>query len=268
MKKLLISLVLILTSANTVAQQHQPPKEARDEVEMGLKAHRQSHFDEAKQHFERALAIDKDYCWARLYVAEAFANEYVPHVASADNLAKATQALEHYQTAMQCDPALSGAALIGMAYLNVLMEKPAEARDLYRQLLKIEGEYRDAYYKIAICDYEEASANTRAEKARLGLKPDQSLADTPACPALRKRNLPLLEDGLQMLSKAMWLHTDEYGGDYVEASVLYRLRAEIQCGDPSARKADEKNADEWIAMAAKIASKQRDAAKQKEASKQ
>jgi len=261
MKKLLLILALFLPSANMRAQ-HQPPPEAREEVEMGLKAHRNSHFEEAAQHFQRAIAIDKDFCWARLYVAESLAAQYAPHVESADNLAKMKQAYEHYQTAMKCEPALSSAALRGMAYLKVLMEQPAEARDLYRQLLKIEGDYRDTYYAIATCDLIEAEANTAAEKARLGLKPDGSLADDPACPALRKRNLPLVEDGLQMLSKAMWLHTANDGGDQVTASVLYLQRAEIECGDPVAKKAAEKNAAEWNALAAKVANKQRDAAKQ------
>jgi tetratricopeptide (TPR) repeat protein len=261
MKKLLIVLALLLPSANIVAQ-HQPPPEAREEVEMGLKAHRQSHFEEATQHFQRALAMDNDFCWARLYLASSFGAQYVPHVESADNLAKAKQAYEHYQTAMKCDPALSTSALRGMAYLKVLMEQPAEARDLYRQLLKIEGDYRDTYYAIAMCDLAEAEANTAAEKARLGLKVDESLASDPVCPALRKRNLPLMEDGLQMLSKAMWLHTSGDGGDQVTASVLYLQRAEIECGDPAAKKAAEKNAAEWNDMAAKATNKQREAAKQ------
>ena len=263
MKKLLFSFVLFLSSPILCcAQQHQPPREAREEVEMGLKAHRQAHFEEAKQHFQRALALDKDFCEARLYVAGAFTHEYVPHVQSTDNLAKANQGFEHYQVAMQCDPALSSSALRGMAYLRGVMEQPAEARDLYRQLLKIEGASQDIYGHIAAYDLEEVLANTRAEKARLGLKADESLADTPACPVLRKRNLPLVSDGLEMLSKAMWLHTNEYGADQVTASVFYYERAEIQCGDPAARKADEKNAAEWTALAVKIGQKQ----KQKEAS--
>lgn len=261
MKEFLIILVLSLSSTNLVAQ-HQPPQEARAEVEMGLKAHRQSHFEDAKQHFQRALAVDKDYCWARLYLASSLGAQYVPHVDSPGNLVKAQQTIEQYQSVMQCNPALSGAALIGMAYMKVVMEQPAEARDLYRQLLKIQGASRDNYLGIAGCDLQEASANTRAEKVRLGLRPDESLADTAACPALRKRNLPLLEDGLEMLSKAMWLRTAENGGDQVTASVFYYERAEIECGNPAARKIDMENARFWNDLAAKIANKQRDAAKQ------
>jgi tetratricopeptide (TPR) repeat protein len=263
-----IILLLFFSSACLVAQWHQPPSEAREEVELGLKAHNQSHFDEATQHFQRALEIDKDFCTARLYLAGSLAAEYVPHVDSADNLAKAKQAIEHYQAAMKCNPALTTSAFIGMAFLKAGMEQWAEARDLYRQLLRIRGEYRDFYAHIAAYDFVEAGENTRKEKARLGLKPDESLADSPACPALRKRNLPLVEDGLQMLSKAMWMHTDEYGGDHVTASALYLQRAEIECNDPAARKEDEKNAAHWNGLAAKIANKQRDAAKQKDAAKQ
>jgi hypothetical protein len=70
-----------------------------------------------------ALAIDNDFCWARLYLASSFGAEYVPHVDSADNLAMAKQALEHYEAAMKCDPSLRTTSLIGMSYLTMLMEK-------------------------------------------------------------------------------------------------------------------------------------------------
>ncbi len=52
------------------------------------------------------------------------------------------------------------------------------------------------------------------------------------------------------------------GEDQVVASVLYTERAEIECGDPEARKADEKNARYWNDLAVKVATKQhRDASK-------
>ncbi|HET9366157.1 MAG TPA: hypothetical protein VFP71_14220 [Candidatus Angelobacter sp.] len=258
MNKLLIIFALLLSSASMVVQ-HQPPREAQEQVELGLKAWRIAHFEEATQHFERAVAIDQDFCWARLHLAGSLQAEYDYHLKSADILPKA---FEYYQAAIKCDPALTTAALRGMASVKELMEQPAEARDFYRQLLKIEGGSEDIYGHIAAYDLQEALANTRAEKARLGLKPDQSLADTPACPALRKRNLPLVEDGLQMLSKAMWLHTDGYGGDQVTASIFYRERTEIECGDPEARKADLENARFWNDLAAKIARKLKDASKQ------
>jgi tetratricopeptide (TPR) repeat protein len=265
MKILLLQFVLFFSLDCLVAQQHQPPREAQQQVDLGQQASRNAHYEEAIQHFQRALAIDNNFCWARLLLGSTFAAKYVPQRKSAYNRAKAKQALEHYQAAMKCDPALSEGALHGMAYLNVVMGQPAKARDFYRQLLKIQPNSRDPYYAIASCDLEEASANTERVKARLNVNPGESLADTPACPALRKENLPLVEDGLQMLSKAMQLHTADEGGDQVTASVLYRMRAEIECGDLEARKADEKNAADWNDLAVKIGKQQRDAIKKKDA---
>lgn len=261
MKILLITLLLFFSGDRLLAQQHQPPPEAQQQVELGQQASRNAHYEEAIHHFQRALAIDEDFCWARLLLGSTFAAEYVPQRRSAYNLARAEQAFEHYQAAIKCDPALKPTALQGMAYLKVLMGQPAEARDLYRQLLKIQDEYRDPYYNIAMCDLAEASANTESEKARLNVNPGESLADSPACPALRKKNLPLVEDGLKMLSKAMQLRPSDQGGDEVAASVLYHLRAEIECDDPEARKSDEKTAAYWNDLAAKVSMKQRDAAK-------
>ena len=268
MKILLITLLLFSTSDCLVAQRHQPPLEAQEQVELGQEASRKAHYEEAIQHFQRALAIDKDFCWAQLLLGSSFEAEYAPHRETAFNRAKAKQAFEYFQAAMKCDRALtSGAALQGMAYLNVVMDRPAEARNFYRQLVKIESNYRDPYFAIVTCDLQEASANRQNEEARLNVNPGESLADTPACPALRKKNLPLVEDGLQMLSKAVGLRPFDNGEDQVVASVLYHERAEIECGDPKARKADEKNAAYWNALAVKVATKQRDAAQQKDAPK-
>jgi tetratricopeptide (TPR) repeat protein len=268
MKILLIQLVLFFSLDCLVAQQHQPPQEAQQQVDLGQQASRNAHYEEAIQHFQQALAIDNNFCWARLLLGSAFEAEYVPQRKSAYNRAKSKQAFEHFRAAMKCDPSLSEGALLGMAYLNVSMGQLAKASNFYRQLLKIHPNYRDPYYAIATCDLAEASANTERVKARLNVNPGESLADTPACPALRKKNLPLVEDGLQMLSKAMQLHTADEGGDQVTASVLYRMRAEIECGDPDARKADEKNAAYWNDLAVKIGNQQRDASKQKDAAKE
>jgi len=261
MKMLLITLLLFFSSNCLFAQQHQPPREAQEQLGLGQQASRNAHYEEAIQHFQRALAIDADFCEARLLLGSTFAAEYVPQRTSAYNLAKAKQAVEDYQAAMKCDPALSATALQGLAYLNVLMDQPAEARDFYRHLLKIK-QHRDTYYAIATCDWSEASANTRSEKTRLNMNPGESMADSPACPALRKKNLPLVEDGLQMLIKAMQLRSSDQGVDQVAASALYQERAEIECGDPEARKADEKNAAYWTDLAVKVATKQKDTAKE------
>jgi tetratricopeptide (TPR) repeat protein len=171
MKIIVITLLLFLTSDCLVAQQHQPPREAQEQVELGQQASRNSHYEEAIQHFQGALAIDEDFCWARLLLGATFAAEYVPQRKSEYNLAKAKQAFKHHQAATKCDPALSATSLHGMAYLNVLMGQPAEARELYRQLLKIQDKYRDPYYAIAMCDLQEASANTESEKTRSEREP-------------------------------------------------------------------------------------------------
>jgi hypothetical protein len=77
------------------------------------------------------------------------------------------------------------------------------------------------------------------------LKPDEPLKDKKVCDSLRERNLPKVEDGIQNLTKALQLRPD-YDDAMAYLNLLYREKADIECGNPDARAADLKNADEWV----------------------
>ncbi len=54
-----------------------------------------------------------------------------------------------------------------------------------------------------------------------------------------------MEDGIQKLQKALQLRPD-YDDAMAYLNLLYRQRAEYECDDPEARKADLKTADDWV----------------------
>ena len=68
----------------------------------------------------------------------------------------------------------------------------------------------------------------------------------------KRQNQQKVEDGMQRLQKALELQPD-YDDAMGYMNLLYRERAEYECDDPEARKADLKAADEWTDKA--IASK-------------
>jgi hypothetical protein len=77
------------------------------------------------------------------------------------------------------------------------------------------------------------------------MKPAQSLINKPECWQLRTANLDLVSDGVEMLNKALQLRPD-YDDAMAYMNLMYRERADIQCGDPGANAADLKTADQWV----------------------
>ena len=54
-----------------------------------------------------------------------------------------------------------------------------------------------------------------------------------------------VEDGIQNLQKALQLRPD-YDDAMAYLNLMYRQRAEYECEDADARKADLKTADDWV----------------------
>ena len=72
----------------------------------------------------------------------------------------------------------------------------------------------------------------------------------------------MIEDGISQLGKAIELRPD-YDDAMAYMNLMYRERADLECGDPAARSRDLKTADEWVdkALGAKKAKAEKAAAK-------
>ena len=54
-----------------------------------------------------------------------------------------------------------------------------------------------------------------------------------------------MKEGIDALNKALALRPD-YDDAMAYMNLLYRQKADIECGDPAARATDLKTADEWV----------------------
>ena len=77
------------------------------------------------------------------------------------------------------------------------------------------------------------------------MKPEEPLKDKKVCESLRDRNLRKVDEGIQSLNKALQLRPD-YDDAMAYLNLLYREKADLECGNPDARSADLKIADEWV----------------------
>ena len=55
----------------------------------------------------------------------------------------------------------------------------------------------------------------------------------------------MVEDGIQKLQKSLELRPD-YDDAMAYLNLMYRERADLECDNPDARKADLKTADDWV----------------------
>src|SRR5579872_4968912 len=70
---------------------------ARDQLNKGVTAYKNAKYEEAIDHFQQSVALDPSLINAKMYLATAFAQQYIPGANTPDNNKMAEQAIEQYQ---------------------------------------------------------------------------------------------------------------------------------------------------------------------------
>ena len=250
-----LSLLVVFAVAGFTAAFAQTPT-AADEVRAGAIAYKFSDYAGAAEHFKTALDINPDFTEARLYLATAYAQQYVPGDNAEANVAMAQQAIDQFKLVLNDDPSEEERykSVVPIASLSFNLKRLDDAREYYGKAIELKpGEARN-YFMLGLIDWTDASRLRAQEKSELGLSESAMISKPEACAALRARNQVNVEAGIQRLQKALELQPG-YGDAMGYMNLLYRERAEYECDDPEARKADLKAADEWVdkAIAAKNA---------------
>jgi tetratricopeptide (TPR) repeat protein len=220
---------------------------ARDQLNKGVEAYKNSHYEQAIDHFQQSVQLDPALINARMYLATAFVSQYIPGVDSPDNIRAAEQAIEQYQFVIDHNPAREQKAnsAKGIAYLDLNMKKFDEAKKYYRIASDVDPNDAEPYYSVGVIDWTACYQPRMEERAKLGLKPDEPLKDKKVCAALKEKNGSNIQEGIDNLKKALDLRPD-YDDAMAYMNLMYRERADVTCDNPAARAADLKTADEWV----------------------
>ncbi len=232
---------------------------ARDQLNKGVQAYKNAKYEDAIEKFKNAVALDPSLINARLYLATAYAQQYIPGADTPDNNRMAEQAINQYQDVLKMK-ANDLNAIKGIAYLYLQMKKFGQAKEYYNKVITVDPNDPEAYYSVAVIDWTETYQPRMEQKAKLGLKPDEAIKDKKACEELRSKNQDAVKDGMTMLEKAISLRPD-YDDAMAYYNLMWRELADIECGDPKAREEDLKKADEWVkkTMATKAAKAEKQA---------
>ncbi len=246
-RRMAISLCLVASSLAYAFAQNDAPARARYELDQGVAAYKSANYEKAIEHFGNAVRLEPDLPNARLYLANSLAQQYVPGVETPDNVKMATDAIQQYLEVlkMQAD---SINALKGIGSLYMQLKKFEDAKQYYQRAIAIDPNDPELYYSAAVMDWMEVYRALAEERATMNLKPSQTFIFDAVCRDLRAKNMPVVEEGMTMLTKAISLRPD-YDDAMVYMNLLYRSRADLECGDAQARTADERKADQWADLA-------------------
>ncbi len=252
----LIGLVLAVLTVATCPAAFTQDTSATDEMHAGVVAYKFSDYAGAAEHFKAALAINPDLTPARLFLATAYAQQYVPGDESEANTGMAQQAIDEFKKVLNDNPSDQERykSLVPLASLSFNMKRLGDARDYYGKAIELKPDDARSYFMLGLIDWTEASKSRAKVKSELGLTEGQLISKPGDCISLRAENQPKVEDGIQRLQKAIELQPG-YDDAMGYMNLLYRERAEYECDDPEARKSDLKAADDWTdkAIAAKKA---------------
>ena len=222
--------------------------QARDQLIKGVQAYKNAKFEEAIDHFQNAERLDPQLANAPLYLATAYAQQVVPDANTPENTKNAQLAVNAYQQVLNKDPndltALRGIAAV---YLNT--GKTQEAKDWQRKVMQVDPNDPVAAYTIGVIDWRVAYRNAIQTRNSLGMQDNgDMIKDKAACQKLAADNGPTVDEGIKELQQAVNLRPG-YDDAMSYLSLLYRRKADLECTNDEARKADLAQADKWVQRA-------------------
>ncbi len=217
---------------------------ARDQLNKGVQAYKNARFEEAINHFQQAVTLDPSLINARLYLATAYAQQYIPGADTEDNNRMGQEAIDQYKNVLEKDPKNIN-SVKGTAYLYLQMKKFEDAKTFYRRATDLDPNDPEPYYSVAVIDWTQSYQPRMEERAKLGLKPEEPLKDKKVCADLKQKSSGVVQDGIDDLNKALQLRPD-YDDAMAYLNLLYREKGDLECDDPAARAADLKTADDWV----------------------
>jgi tetratricopeptide (TPR) repeat protein len=230
--------------------------QARDDLNKGVAAFKNGQYDQAVEFFKKAKELDPNLLNARLYLATAYASQYIPGAPSEENMRHGREAIAEYKSALEHAPdnlsAIDGLAsiLYQMAGQPFDPKKFEESKAYHQKHIQLKPNDPQPYYSIGVIDWALAyrgNTEMRAEYNKAHI--NKQVKDTdPLPPDVRKAYADkygaLVDDGIASLKKAIELNPT-YDDAMTYLNLLYRRKADM-VESTAEREAYTKQADELL----------------------
>ena len=115
------------------------------------------------------MELDPGFSAARLYLATAYMQQYIPGADSPENDQMATAAYDNFKDVLEDDPNNS-VAIASIASLNLNQKKWDEAQQWYDKLIAVDPQNADAYYSLGFIAWSKWYPAYGTARANLGMK--------------------------------------------------------------------------------------------------
>src|SRR6266581_593618 len=124
---------------------------ARDQLNKGVQSYKNARYEEAIEHFKNAVSLDPKLTVGRLYLATAYAQQYIPGADTEENNRMGQAAIDEYKKVLERDPKSINSAK-GIAYLYLQMKKFDQSKEFYRKASQLDPNDPEPYYSIGVID--------------------------------------------------------------------------------------------------------------------
>jgi tetratricopeptide (TPR) repeat protein len=211
---------------------------ARDLLNKGVAAFKNAQFDTAVEDFKQAKQLDPDLVNARLYLATAYASQYIPGAPSDENMRHGQEAVEEYRQVLEKDPnnlnAIDGLAsiLYQMAGQPFDPKKFEESKSYHEKHIQLKPQDPQPYYSVGVIDWALAyrgNNEMRAEYNKAHI--NKQVRDTDPLPpdvrtAYTQKYGSMVDEGIKALQTAIQIKPD-YDDAMTYLNLLLRRRADM-----------------------------------------
>ena len=218
---------------------------ARDQLNKGVQSFKNSQFPQAVEHFKTAVELDPNFAAARLYLATAYMQQYIPGAESEENTRMAKAAEDEFMNVLKQDPK-NELAIESIAMLKLNQKKWDEAKQWFQKLIAVNPSKATAYYSLGFIVWSQWYPALGTARANLGMKPEDPgpIKDKKVKEQLKDKYLPMVNEGIANLQKALDIDK-EYDDAMAYMNLLYRERADL-ADNKEQYENDVKTADDWL----------------------
>jgi len=225
---------------------------ARDHLNQGVNAFRTGNYSQAADEFRLAIDADPTFGVARLYLATAYEQQFVPGTDTDENKKYWKAAMDEFENVLKAEPN-NLLATQSVANLYYQVKDMTNAADWNKKVIAIDPKNKEAYYTLGVIPWLEFLPADREARNTLGMKPEEP---TPLKNDVKGKTLKAdlkakywqpLTDGIEFEKKALAIDP-QYENAMSYMNLLIRYRADLE-DTKEAYAADVKEADDWMGKA-------------------
>jgi len=229
---------------------------ARDQLNKGVQAFKNGQYDAAVEFFKDATENDPNLLMARIYLATAYASEYIPGAPSDANMKIGEEAVSEFKKVLDTDPnnltAIDGlgSILFQMAGQPFEPKRFEESKTFHQKHIELKPNDPEPNYWIGVIDWTLAFRGNGELRAAYNKDHiNKQIRDTDPLPGPVRADYvqkygALVDEGIAALQKAIQIKPD-YDDAMAYLNLLYRRKADmVESADE--RASYQKQADDLV----------------------